>query len=176
MTAATSKTGSSAPSPSILSAAQLAVYFATNGRWIERQCAGLSHDDSLLQPAMRGNCLNWVIGHIAVHRDFILQALKQPKILGDEHQATYDIDSEPILEDDEDVVELETLLEAIEQSQVVISNVLAEMSAADFARQAFDDGPETVAQMVFFLYWHETYHLGQTEYLRQLAGTDDRIM
>jgi hypothetical protein len=26
------------------------------------------------------------------------------------------------------------------------------------------------------LYWHEAYHTGQTEYLRQLAGKDDCVV
>lgn len=163
-------------SPSILSTEQLAEYFASNTRWIERHCAGLTHADSLLQPPMRGNCLNWVMGHIAIHRDFILQALGQPKILGDDLIALYDRESPPILEDRAGVVALETLLDAIVQSQPTITDVLSRMSAEDLTRQAFDDGPEPVAKMVFFLYWHESYHLGQTEYLRQLAGTDDKIM
>jgi hypothetical protein len=29
---------------------------------------------------------------------------------------------------------------------------------------------------VFFLYFHETYHVGQTELLRQLAGKNDQVI
>ena len=32
---------------------------------IKAQTKGLSHADSLLQLPFRGNCLNWVLGHIA---------------------------------------------------------------------------------------------------------------
>jgi uncharacterized damage-inducible protein DinB len=34
----------------------------------------------------------------------------------------------------------------------------------------------TVGQRVFFLYFHESYHVGQTELLRQLAGKNDKII
>jgi hypothetical protein len=29
---------------------------------------------------------------------------------------------------------------------------------------------------VFFQYFHETYHVGQTELLRQLAGKNDQVI
>ena len=35
---------------------------------------------------------------------------------------------------------------------------------------------ETLADWVAFLHWHETYHVGQLELLRQLAGTNDKII
>jgi len=34
----------------------------------------------------------------------------------------------------------------------------------------------TMAQRLFGLYFHENYHTGQTELLRQLAGMDDRVI
>jgi len=30
-------------------------------------------------------------------------------------------------------------------------------------------GDTTLGQFLFFLYWHETYHVGQTELLRDVA-------
>ena len=29
---------------------------------------------------------------------------------------------------------------------------------------------------IFFLYFHDTYHVGQTELLRQLAGVGDKVI
>jgi uncharacterized damage-inducible protein DinB len=37
-------------------------------------------------------------------------------------------------------------------------------------------GTTTLGQLIFFLYWHESYHTGQPEYLRQLAGKDDKVI
>ena len=34
----------------------------------------------------------------------------------------------------------------------------------------------TVAERLFFLYFHETYHTGQTELLRQLTGKNDKVI
>jgi uncharacterized damage-inducible protein DinB len=36
--------------------------------------------------------------------------------------------------------------------------------------------PWTTAEFLHFLLWHETYHAGQTELLRQLSGTNDKVI
>jgi hypothetical protein len=35
---------------------------------------------------------------------------------------------------------------------------------------------ETVAEKIAFSHWHETYHVGQLELLRQLAGKNDKVI
>lgn len=42
---------------------------------IKVQTQGLTHADSLLQLPFRGNCLNWVVGHIAANRNTMLYFL-----------------------------------------------------------------------------------------------------
>src|SRR3954470_8143204 len=85
----------------VFTAQQLAEAFARNVRVIKMQVNGLTHADSLLQPPVRGNCLNWVLGHIAIHRDLILEALGEEKILSQAAAARYGSGSEPILGDGE---------------------------------------------------------------------------
>ncbi len=36
--------------------------------------------------------------------------------------------------------------------------------------------PRSVGAWLHFLLWHETYHVGQMEYLRQLAGVNDKVI
>ena len=160
----------------ILTAPQLAEAFARNTRILGRQVAGLTHADSLLQPAVRGNCLNWVVGHIAVHRDDVLEALGEVRMHGGATRARYHHGSDPITGDGEGVLPLDTLLASIDQAQVRIAAALTRATASDLAKEAPTDEPALVGEEVFFLYWHDSYHVGQTEYLRQLAGTDDQII
>ncbi|MGI9253408.1 MAG: DinB family protein [Thermomicrobiales bacterium] len=162
--------------PYVLDASQLADEYAGNARILFRQADGLTHADSLLQPPFRGNCLNWVLGHIAVHRDYVLEAMGQEKILGEGPVPRYDFGSAPILEDGPDVLPLETILAAIARQQERIAETLATITPEHLASEAPKSEPRTVAQMAAFLYWHETYHVGQTELLRQLAGMDDAII
>jgi uncharacterized damage-inducible protein DinB len=167
---------SAAPSPSVLSAHDLANRFATNTRVIGQQIDGLTHADSLLQPPVRGNCLNWVLGHIVVHRDYVLEAMSEEKVLGDEAVARYDFGSEPITGDEPGVLPLETLLEALNTTQERIADALSRATDESLAALAPKSEPATVGSHVAFLHWHETYHVGQTEFLRQLAGTDDKVI
>jgi hypothetical protein len=45
-------------------------------QWIiDRQTEGLTHADNLLQLPFRANCMNWVLGHLTVYRDKVLELL-----------------------------------------------------------------------------------------------------
>ena len=50
--------------------------FEINLHVVRRQTEGLSHEDSLIQPPFRGNCLNWVLGHIVATRNQIMTLLE----------------------------------------------------------------------------------------------------
>ena len=163
--------------PSVLDAQQLADAYALNLRVLKRQVAGLTHADSLIQPPVRGNCLNWVLGHIAVHRDYVLEALGKERTLDQVAADRYGSGSEPVLGDDEGVLSLEVLLAAIDLSQERIAATLERASADELAQEITPRGrTTTVGQWAFSLYFHDTYHIGQTELLRQLAGTNDKVL
>lgn len=156
---------------------QLANGFAVNVNIIQRQADGLTHTDSLLQPPVRGNCLNWVVGHIAVNRDRVLRVLGEEPLLTAAETAVYETGSEPLTEESEGAVRLERLLEILETGQGLIDAAFQHVSPETLAaEQGAGEQTVTVAQRLFGLYFHETYHTGQTELLRQLAGTDDRII
>jgi hypothetical protein len=51
------------------------------------------------------------------------------------------------------------------------------MSAGELAAPVgFRDREQPRGAALAGLLWHETYHLGQLELLRQLAGTDDALI
>ncbi len=144
---------------------------------IRAQTKGLSHADSLLQLPFRGNCLNWVLGHMAANRNTMLQLLGEEVILGEASAKRYGYGSEPVCSDSGDVLTLEQLLMALEQHQSALTACLNKTNAEELAREVQSFlGTTTLGQLIFFLYWHETYHVGQPEYLRQLAGKDDRVI
>ncbi|OYV88568.1 MAG: hypothetical protein B7Z63_00165 [Ignavibacteriae bacterium 37-53-5] len=58
-----------------------------------------------------------------------------------------------------------------------ISALLDRADESTLARVlTFGERKVTVAERVFFLYFHETYHVGQTELFRQLTGKNDKII
>jgi len=144
---------------------------------IKAQTQGLSHADSLLQLPFRGNCLNWVLGHIAANRNTMLRFLGEEAILSEAHVKRYDFNSEPVCGDAGDTLTLEQLLMVLEQGQSALTTRLQKMTIEELAREVQSFlGTTTLGQLIFYLYWHESYHTGQTEALRQLAGKNDQVI
>src|SRR5262245_9871665 len=157
--------------------AQLAGAFERNVNVVKMQSAGLSNDDSLIQLPFRGNCLNWVVGHITANRNLVLQALGEAPALGADATARYQRGSEPVDGGADGLLTLEELLETLERAQAGIAAGLQRASPDDLAREVpGSQNHITVGQRLFFLYFHETYHVGQTELLRQLAGKNDAVI
>ena len=156
---------------------QLADAYGRNVGIIKAQSVGLSNADGLLQPSCRGNCLNWVVGHILEARNTILQLFGAEPAFDPAAAARYARNSEPILSDGPGVVPLDELLRTLERSQEYLGTRMATLTDADVAREAqFGSRTQPLGNILFFLYFHECYHTGQAEPLRQLAGTDDRII
>jgi uncharacterized damage-inducible protein DinB len=144
---------------------------------VKAQTEGLSHADSLLQPPFRGNCLNWVLGHMAGTRNTMLSFLGEEPILSEAQAQRYGYGSEPVCGDADDILTLEEVLAVLAQGQSALAAKLQETSAEEFAREVESFlGTTTLGRLIFFLYWHESYHVGQTELLRQLAGKDDKVV
>jgi hypothetical protein len=160
----------------MIEASELVDAFARNVRVVKMQTEGLTHEDSLRQLPFRGNCLNWVLGHLVASGDDVLEALGEPPVFGT-HGTRYERGSEPVTEKDGNILRLEELLEWLERAQERIAVALNQLDEAAFSRKLASGGRDTtVGQRVFFLYFHETYHVGQTELFRQLAGKDDRVI
>ncbi len=142
---------------------------------IEKQTAGLSHDDSVRQLPFRGNCLNWVLGHLASSRERALQLLGGEPVLEESEKSRYATGSPPVV-GLTDAVPLARLQAALQSSQSRIVAALDKLAADDLGRVIDEESGRTLGQHLSGLHWHETYHVGQLELLRQLAGTDDAIV
>lgn len=155
----------------------LAAAFERNVWIVKQQTEGLTHADSLRQLPFQGNCLNWVVGHITANRDDILELLGEPPLMAAENER-YLRDSEPLRGEAEGVLPLEELLARLEQTQAPLAAALERLGEAGLARELTlsNDRRRTLGQQVFFLYFHEVYHVGQTEPLRQLAGKNDKVI
>jgi uncharacterized damage-inducible protein DinB len=149
--------------------------FALTHRLIKMQTDGLTNADSLLQLPFRGNCLNWVLGHILVDRNRVLKRLGESPVWDESEIARYKQGSEPIVSA-EQALPLEKLLDDLDQSQQRIAAALAKISPEELAATVDAGGDKSLGQALAGSHWHETYHTGQLEILRQLAGTDDVII
>jgi hypothetical protein len=142
---------------------------------INQQAKDLTHEESILQLPFRGNCFNWILGHIVAHRDKMAAVLDLEPTLSPAEAEPYRRGSVPLV-DAKSAVPLPRLLEAADTALRCLLQTLEVVP--DSQLEAFYD-PErghTVIDRVGFLVWHETYHVGQLEILRQLAGKDDAII
>jgi len=157
------------------SAKKLVQSFGTTTWIIKAQAKGLTEEQMLIQPPFRGNCFNWVVGHIAGNRDKALVLLGEEAIFSEAEAARYLTGSEPVT-GAETAISGQRLLEAIEESQARLAAGLERVTVDDLAAIYNEERGQTVGDRIAGLHWHETYHTGQLELLRQLAGTDDAII
>jgi len=161
----------------MITGSDLAVALERNLGIIKSQTKGLSNADSLLQLPFRGNCLNWVLGHITDNRNTMLHFLGEQAIISEEYHKRYGYGSEPVCGDSGDILTLEHMLAALDQSQATLAARLRSIKTEELEHEVKSFlGAKPLGELLFFLLWHETYHTGQAEFLRQLAGKDDKVI
>jgi uncharacterized damage-inducible protein DinB len=147
-----------------------------NHEIIHLQLKDITHAESLLQPPFRGNCMNWVIGHILDVRQGWLTLLGLPGILTEDEQKVYGYGSEPITTVAQ-ASHLDSLVKRLDESLVTLVDKLENITQADLDHEVeIWRGPLPLAQALSFMQWHEAYHTGQLELLRQLAGKNDHVI
>lgn len=164
-------------SETMISAEQLAQSFTLNLRIIGYQTEGLGHEDSLVQTDYNINSMNWVLGHLAVNRDQVLQTLGWEPLLSEGQTERYRSGSEPVTGPEEGLMSLQDLRHVLGMGQERIALGFERLTEADWNKE-IQSGEHTitVAQHLFGLYFHDTYHTGQLEMLRQVAGTNDKVI
>lgn len=142
-----------------------------------RYVSDLGHIDSLLQPQPGGNCLNWALGHLAVNLVDMITALDGELPADLPNLERYSYGSEPIKGDGPGVLQLRELLDAYARLTETLTDRLKTMSSADFDEEIdFWQGKNRRGYVAFFYFFHHTFHLGQLEQLRNLAGKTEKVI
>ena len=141
----------------------------TADRIIMEKTEGLTHADSMLQLPFPANCMNWILGHILVHRIKYLGAIDGASEPDEDEFALYGFESEP-LTDSNKAVPLETLLARLDEASEQIVAALATVPESRLDEVWLEEVGLTVEEELhFYVGFHENYHLGQLEPLRELA-------
>lgn len=143
-----------------------------NLKLVDKQTDGMSHYDSLLQLPFKGNCLNWVVGHIIQGRSELLAILGKATLWGETEARVYQTGSEPITPYNADTALcFEKLLNLLRESQMPLEQTLEKITAEELDRAVEEGGKSsTIGELINGYCWHETYHIGQIELLCRLAG------
>lgn len=162
----------------MLAPEQMAHAFGRNVQIVKLQTKDLSHEDSLIQLPFRANCLNWVVGHLLTNRNAVMRLLEAEPALDPERLAPYRRESEPITAESPGVIPLEESVAALEDSQERLAEILQAITAEELSREVafFDNSSQAVSEWLFFFYFHDCYHTGQTEILRQATGVNDKVI
>lgn len=152
--------------------------FRRNQRLIHAQAEGLSHQESLTQTEYNVNCFNWVLGHIVSSRGDILELLGQGRVMSAEQAKRYLRETVPITEDGPGVLAFDELLTLLDATGDALETALTTADDDFMAEELPVEGDRTAsrAAQVMFGYFHDTYHTGQTDLLRQLSGRSDKII
>lgn len=137
--------------------------------------AGLTQEESLIQPHPGGNCLNWVVGHLVRTYNHVLPLLGQEPAGGDLDR--YDRGAPPI-KDPAEARDLSELLAAWDEAVRRFDTGLASLTPEALDRPAPGPDPnrtETVRSLLNTICFHQSYHVGQTGVLRRLAGKEGAI-
>lgn len=144
---------------------------------VKMQTDGLTHADTLIQPQPSGNCMNWVLGHLLEYQVSLLTILGKESPVDPSELSAYQTDSTPIKSDGPGVLPLDRLLEYHDRVHEKVIAGLSELNEADFSREIqFQGRTVTLGWRVFFFVFHSSYHLGQLELLRQLAGKTEKVL
>ena len=137
--------------------------------------AGVSHEESLIRPRPGGNCMNWILGHLAAVYDRSREIFQPEGYAPDDSLARYQRGSEPITApgDARDFDELLALWNDLAKGH---EEGLAALTREDLAKPApfSSDGPpregDTAGSLLATIQFHQAYHAGQLGVLRRIAG------
>jgi len=140
------------------------------------QIKDVSHAESLIQPPFRGNCLNWVVGHILVVYGECLELMGAHGALSQADAQLYGYGSEPIT-DASRACDLEGLVKRLDNQFEILLGKLGSLSPEKLESQVqIWRGTVSLIEGLAFMQWHAAYHTGQLELLRQLAGKNDKVI
>jgi hypothetical protein len=159
----------------MISAEHVKKIFERNLWVINKQVEGVTHEESLLQADFRANTMNWVLGHLLWERQAVLELLGMEPVADKTLTDRYAYDSEPISAESEGVILLGEMLGYFQQTEEKFAAGFSKMDDSRW-NEAVNDKGTTLWMRAEFLAWHEAYHVGQLELLRQLTGKDDKVI
>ena len=118
-----------------------------------------------------------MIGHLLTNQLEIIDALGGTPPFDPVILALYERNSDPIRGEEEGVLALNTMLSMHDQTHSAINDLLNSIKEEDFENEIqIGERKIKLGWRIFFLHFHYTYHIGQLEFLRQIAGKLDKII
>lgn len=146
---------------------------ALNTRKISGYVADVSQDESLFRPYEKVNCLLWNLGHITMVRNTLIKILSPSTKL-----EIYPSENElfgrgAVLQSNDAYPSLESITEYFIKRGEILIELLANASAEHLQSEAamkIGPNPQTNEELLFFLYNHETEHIGEIKVIKNIIS------
>lgn len=151
--------------------------FGRNTRLLARHLDGLSHADALIRPNGTGNCANYILGHLLLCRVEMLALLGQTGAVTGAMLMRYATGADPVGPDSTDICTLEQLAAWWEPLDRQFLGAI-EAASDESLHAPIQAGAREIPlhRRLHSYYFHETFHLGQLEILRHLAGKTEALI
>jgi uncharacterized damage-inducible protein DinB len=133
--------------------------------------AGLTHEQSLVQPPHGANCANWILGHVARVQNGVMRVVGEKPVWESDQLARAGFD--PIT-GPANAIDWDTLKSRFFGSRercVAAIAALSDDALAEAVPHPFG-GTCSRAEFLNFVAFHQAYHTGQLGVARRLAGLD----
>ncbi|MHC4932018.1 MAG: DinB family protein [Planctomycetota bacterium] len=152
---------------------QLIEQYRFNTGAMEHRVEGLDREKLLCRPDGRGNHMIWILGHIATSRGSILDLVRpgEATSLESDEQELFGMGSK--IREEDVYPTTDRLLNRVRERGAALEEVLSGLSDEDANRpweMDFPFGEKTPRGMLRFMFWHETYHVGELSYLAAWNG------
>lgn len=149
-----------------------------NAEIIKLQSADLTMAEMLTQPANGGNCMLWVLGHLTDNLNEILTIVGGASPENLEDLSRFVRGSQPITAFEAGLPTAEQLLETYDKLHQAILNRLHQTDEDYFDQELelFPGSKATRGWWAYFFSFHHSYHIGQLELLRNLAGHTEHLI
>lgn len=153
-----------------MSLAQIVIQqFDYNAQVVRNQLDGLTHIESITPAYPEGHTINWLLGHVVSTRAAILRYLQVEAVMTAEMRVRYRNGTPPINGEGAGVLPLEQLAELFDLTQERLVLGMSKATPERLAEPALDPG-KTILEHIFYLHFHETYHIGQMTMLAGVMG------
>lgn len=144
---------------------------------LNRNLENITNDESLIQVGIKGNCINWLAGHILSVRDSVFSNFGMEKFLSEDESKRYERGSAPVSSSD-NTVNIERIKEGLEATYLRWTEIIKSKDEEFFNSPIPADGlplpiPDpTIGILLFVLAYHEGYHTGQIGLAQRALGKD----
>jgi len=138
--------------------------FRYNGFVINKNLEDITHAESLVTSAEGGSCINWILGHVILTRDYLFELFGLEESCDDNFNENYSRGTDKF--NSQSAVDFSELLKKFNESQEKLLKALEEKDIRS---------DKKLLEEIPALSFHEAYHAGQTGIFRRLLGKDGKI-